>query len=109
MAKMVMPPETVHATEVREEQWHPRIAAVGSVAAIQGTVVSAEIDGVIREILFEAGSVAKAGEELVKLDVDIERAQLRAAEAGAELARVSLVRAKELRESDTISQAEVDS
>ena len=108
MTKMVPPPETVNAAEVREEQWHPRIPAVGSVTAMQGTVVSAEADGTVRAIQFEAGSVVKAGEELVKLDVEIEEAQLRAAEAAAELARVSFDRAKELLASQTISQAEVD-
>ena len=49
------------------------------------------------------------GEELVKLDVEIELAQLRAAEAAAELARLSSSRATELLKSKTISQAEVDS
>ena len=77
--------------------------------AVQGTVVSAEAEGIVREIKFEAGSVVKAGDELVQLDVDIEQAQLRAAEAAAEWARVSFKRAKELIASRSISQAELDS
>src|SRR4029453_6257646 len=98
-----------NVSEVREELVQPRVAAVGSVMAFQGTVVSAEAGGVVREIKFEAGSMVKAGDELVQLDVEIEQAQLRAAEAAAGLARISFNRAKELILSRSISQAELDS
>jgi len=108
-AHQVMPPQPVNVAEVREEQLQPRVAAVGSVMAFQGTVVSTEAGGVVREIKFEAGSPVKAGDELVQLDVEIEQAQLRAAEAAAGLARISFNRAKELIASRSISQAELDS
>jgi membrane fusion protein (multidrug efflux system) len=109
MSKMVFPPETVNAAEVRQEEWHPRISAVGTVASVQGTLVSAEADGIVRAIKFEAGSEVKAGDELVQLDVDIEQAQLRAAEASAEWAHLSFERTKELSASRTVSQADLDS
>lgn len=109
LSGMVMPPEPVNAVEVREEQWHPRVSTVGSVTSVQGTVVSAEADGIVRAIAFEAGAPVKAGDELVQLDIDVELAQLRAAEAAAEWARVSFNRAKELMESQNISQAELES
>ena len=108
-AQQVIPPEPVNVAEVREERWQTRVSSVGSVVAVQGTVVSTEAEGTVREIKFEAGSVVKAGDELVQLDVDIEQAQLRAAEAAAEWARVSFKRAKELIASRSISQAELDS
>ena len=108
-AHQVIPPQPVNVAEVREEQVQPRVAAVGSVTAFQGTIVSTEAGGVVREIKFEAGSVVKTGDELAQLDVEIEQAQLRAAEAAAVLARVSLTRAKGLLTSGGISQAEVDS
>lgn len=108
-AQFVIPPEPVNAVEVREAQWQPRVASVGSVVAVQGTIVSAEAEGVVREILFEAGSVVKTGDELVQLDIDIEQAQLLEAEAAAEWARVSFKRMKELIASRTVSQAELDS
>lgn len=107
-AQFVIPPETVNAVEVREQQWQPRVSSVGSVVAVQGTIVSAEAEGIVREIMFEAGSMVKAGDELVQLDVDVERAQLREAEAAAELARVSFKRMKDLISSRTVSQAELD-
>jgi membrane fusion protein (multidrug efflux system) len=108
-ARQTMPPQQVNVAEVREEQWQPRVAAVGSVMAFQGTIVSTEIDGIVREIKFEPGSHVKAGDELVQLDIEIQQAQLRAAEAAADWARVSFKRAKELLPSKAISQADLDS
>jgi membrane fusion protein (multidrug efflux system) len=107
-AQQVMPPEPVNAIEVRRERMQPRVASVGSVVAVQGTVVSAEADGVVREIMFEPGTVVKAGEDLVRLDTDVERAQLSSAEAAAKLARVSYTRAKDLIGTRAISRAELD-
>ncbi len=108
-AQQVMLPEPVTVVEVREELWRPRVSSVGSVAAVQGTHVSTEVDGTVREIKFEGGSSVNTGDELLKLDADIEQAQLRAAEAAADWARVSFERAKELIKSRLISQAELDS
>ncbi len=108
-AHQAMPPQPVNVAEAREEQWQPRVSSVGSVMAFQGTVVSTEAEGVVREIKFEAGSLVNAGEELVHLDVEIEQAQLRAAEAAAEWARISFKRDKDLIATHSISQAELDS
>lgn len=108
-AQQVMPPERVNVAEVREDLWQPRVSSVGTVMAVQGTVVMAEVEGIVREIAFEAGAVVKAGDLLAQLDADVEQAQLRAAEAAAELARLSFKRAKELIETEGISQAQYDS
>src|SRR5687767_977079 len=105
---LTMPPQAVTAADVLEQTWQPHVSSVGSVVAVQGTVVSTEAEGVVREIKFEAGSAVRGGDELVFLDAEIERAQLRAAEAAAELARVSFNRTKELIGTRSISQAEVD-
>jgi membrane fusion protein, multidrug efflux system len=108
-AQRVMPPEPVNVSKVREEEWQPRVSAVGSVMAVQGTIIRTEAEGVVREIKFEAGTMVKAGDELVQLDVEVEQAQLRAAEAAAEWARISLRRAKDLIASRTISAEQLDS
>jgi len=107
-ASMTMPPETVTVEEVREDTYQPRIAAVGTVMAVQGTEVSAEADGVVRQIKFDAGSTATQGAELVILDTDVERAQLRAAEATAENSLTAFKRAQELITAKNISQQEFD-
>lgn len=107
-AQQVMPPAVVNGAEVIEKDWQPRIAAVGSVVTYKGTVVSAEADGIVREILFEGGTMVAAGAELARLDVDIEEARLRAAEAAADWARISFKRARDLVVNKSIAQADFD-
>lgn len=107
-ASMVMPPETVTAAPVREETWPNTLSATGSVVAVQGVTVGAEMAGKISKIAFEAGTLVEAGDLLVQLDTATEEAQLRAAEASAELAKASVDRSRDLSEKNTISQAELD-
>src|SRR5689334_12918552 len=52
----VMPSVTVTSAPVQEEDWAPRLSAVGSVSAAQGAVVSAELAGIVSEIDFENGA-----------------------------------------------------
>ena len=107
-ANFVMPPETVNVAEVMERQWRPRLASVGTVMAFQGTVIRSEAEGVVREVRFRAGSRVEAGDVLLVLDSEVEAAELRAAEASRELARLSYQRARDLVASRSISQADVD-
>ncbi len=106
---MVMPPTTVSSVTVKEEDWAPRLTAVGSVSAVQGAVVSAELAGVVSEINFENGGEAKKGEVLMKLDASQEEALLRSAEAEAQLAQTDLERSRDLAMKKVVSSAELDS
>jgi membrane fusion protein, multidrug efflux system len=104
----MMPVTTVTSAPVKEEDWSPRLSAVGSVSAVQGAVVSTELGGTVGEIRFENGAQAKKGDVLVRLDVSQEEALLRSAEAEAELARTDLERARDLVSKKVISKAEID-
>ena len=104
-----MPPTTVSSVTVKEEDWAPRLTAVGSVSAVQGAVVSAELAGVVSEINFENGGEAKKGEVLMKLDASQEEALLRSAEAEAQLAQTDLERSRDLAMKKVVSSAELDS
>jgi len=104
-----MPPTTVSSVSVKEEDWAPRLTAVGSVSAVQGAVVSAELAGVVSEINFENGGEAKKGEVLMKLDASQEEALLRSAEAEAQLGKTDLERARDLAIKKVVSGAEFDS
>ena len=105
----VMPPTTVSSVRVKEEDWAPRLTAVGSISAVQGAVVSAELAGVVSEINFENGAEAKKGEVLMKLDASQEEALLRSAEAEAQLAKTDLERSRDLAMKKVVSSAELDS
>ena len=104
-----MPPTTVSSVSVKEEDWAPRLTAVGSVSAVQGAVVSAELAGIVSEIDFENGAEAKKGEVLMKLDASQEEALLRSAEAEAQLAKTDLERSRDLAIKKVVSGAEFDS
>ncbi len=104
-----VPAETVSATEVRQETWESLMPAVGSVTAVQGVELRAELSGTVREIDFVSGATAAKGQVLVRLDTTSEQAQLRAAEAQAELARLNLERARGLYAQGVVSKADLDS
>ncbi len=105
---VVPPPVTVTSAVVKEENWSPVLPAIGSVSAVQGAVVATELGGVVSEIKFENGGVAKKGDVIVKLDASQEEALLRSAEAEAELARTDLERAQGLASQKVVSKAELD-
>ncbi|MDO8542780.1 MAG: efflux RND transporter periplasmic adaptor subunit [Opitutaceae bacterium] len=107
-AGVVMLPTTVTAAPAKAESWEDTLNATGSVAAVQGVTVGAEVPGKIVKLAFESGTTVEAGAVLVQLDISIEEAQLRAAEASAALAAANRERARELRQSNTNSQAELD-
>ncbi len=104
----VMPVTTVTSATVKDEDWAPMLSSVGSVSAVQGAVVSAELGGVVSEIDFENGGVAKKGDVLMKLDASAEEAQLHSAEADLELARSDFERSRDLAAKKVISKAELD-
>ena len=103
-----MPPTVVTASPVAPQSWENTLDATGTVEAVQGVTVAAEVAGKVVRIDFEPGAHVKANDLLVQLDTSIEEAQLQAAQATAALAKANLARAKELRESNTNSPAELD-
>ena len=104
----VMPPDTVSTAKATEYDWQPELSSVGSLSAVQGVMVAAQLDGNIAKLAFEAGSKVQAGDLLLQQDVSAEQAQLRAAEAAADLAKVTLGRSRELLSTHTIAQSQFD-
>ncbi len=102
------PPEAVTTTVAQREEWPSTVAAIGTVTAVQGVTVSADLPGIVESIGFESGKTVRAGEVLVRLDTSQERAQLAAAESQRNLARLSLERMRGLRESGVIAVADYD-
>jgi len=102
------PPETVTSAVARRQTWESVLPAVGSLQAVQGVTVEAELAGKVVQIAFEPGTKVRAGDLLVKQDTSLEEAQLRAAEAAATLAKNNLERTKELFAKNTISKSEWD-
>jgi membrane fusion protein (multidrug efflux system) len=102
------PPEAVTTITAVQEQWPDTLMAIGSVAAVQGVTVSADLPGTVERIGFEAGRSVREGEVLALLDTRQEQAQLAAAQAQRELARLSLERMQGLLNENVVSRAEFD-
>ncbi len=107
-AQMQMPPTTVTATAAKKERWPDSVSATGTLIAVQGVTIGAELGGKVTEIAFESGGRVEAGDLLVRLDTSAEEAQLRSAQAAAKLARISLNRIRGLRANKTVSQSDLD-
>ncbi|MDH4036007.1 MAG: efflux RND transporter periplasmic adaptor subunit [Candidatus Krumholzibacteria bacterium] len=102
------PPEAVTTVVAEEVQWMGTINAVGSVAAVNGVILSADLPGVVQEITFDSGRRVAAGDVLVRLDTSQEQAQLKGAEAQRDLAKLNLDRARDLLTKEAISESDFD-
>jgi membrane fusion protein (multidrug efflux system) len=107
-AKEQMPPTTVTSAQVKAENWAPILSSVGTVSAVQGAMVAAELGGTVSEIKFQNGATAKKGDVLLKLDASAEEALLRSSEAEAQLAQVDVQRARDLASRKVVSESELD-
>ncbi len=105
---MAQPAVAVTASTAKGERWRENGEAVGTFVAVNGTDVTAEAGGVIREILFQPGQRVKAGTVLVRLNTANEEATLRALEASAKQAVQQRDRWRELGKQKLVSLAEVE-
>jgi membrane fusion protein (multidrug efflux system) len=102
------PPEAVTTIVAAEERWPAAFEAIGTVAAVRGVAVSADLPGIVERVAFDSGAAVGAGDVLAVLDSRQEQAQLAAAEAQHELARLSFQRMQGLLDEGLISRAEFD-
>ncbi len=104
----VPPPETVTTAVARVETWENTLTAVGSLKAVQGVTVSAELAGKVVKISFASGTAVKKGDLLVSQDTSSEEARLPGAIAQATLARTDLERSSGMVKDKIISRADHD-
>jgi membrane fusion protein (multidrug efflux system) len=103
-----MPPEAVTTIVAKTEQWPAAMTAIGTVEAVQGVTVSADLPGTVAKIEFESGKFVNKGDVLVELDTRQERAQLAAMEAQRDLAKLNYSRAQQLASQGVISKSDYD-
>jgi membrane fusion protein, multidrug efflux system len=107
-AAFQMPPTAVTTVVAQRETWPATLTVIGTVAAIQGVTVSADLPGTIDKIHFESGQWVHEGDVLVDLDTRQERAQLSNMEAQRDLAHINYDRAQQLVKQGVISRSEYD-
>src|SRR5262245_55851121 len=109
------PPEAVTTIVAQQEKWPAALNAIGTVTAVQGVTVSADLPGIVAQINFESGASVREGDALVQLDTKQEQAQLAQqqarlanVEAAHELARLNFERMRGLVDEGAITRAEYD-
>ncbi len=102
------PPEAVTSVVAQQEQWPATTNIIGTVEAVHGVTVSADLPGTVGRINFDSGKAVREGEILVELDTRQERAQLASLEAQRDLARVNFRRMQQLVDQGVISRMEYD-
>jgi membrane fusion protein, multidrug efflux system len=103
------PPEAVTTVVAEQEKWPATLTAIGTMAAVQGVTVAADLPGIVDRIAFDSGRSVREGDVLVQLDTRQEQAQLAAVEAERDLARLNFERLQGLVSEGAISRAEYDS
>ncbi len=106
--KAVPPPETVTTARATAESWGTALTAVGTLTAVQGVTVAAELAGKVAQIGFEPGAKVGKGQLLVRQDTTSEEAQLPGAVAQAALAQTVVDRDRRMLADQIISQADYD-
>lgn len=106
--KFAPPPETVTTDVVKSESWETSLGSVGSLTAVQGVNVTAEVSGKVMKIAFQPGTAVKKGDLLMQQDISTEEAQLPDALSQVILNRANLKRAEQLFKDGIISQSDHD-
>ncbi len=102
------PPDAVTTIVAQQDQWPATLSAIGTLAAVQGVTVSADLPGTVERITFVSGASVREGDVLALLDTRQEVAQLAAAEAQRDLTALNFERMQGLLGERVISQAEFD-
>jgi len=103
-----MPPTPVATSVAVGETWEETLKFTGSLRAVQGVTLTAELPGTVVKLAVENGAVVKEGEVLLELDTTLEQADLASAMAGLRLAKINLERNKELLDKRIVAQSEYD-
>lgn len=108
MSNYAPPPITISAVPAVTKTWQSYLTSVGTLTAVNGVDISAEVSGIVKEIRFNSGQSINKGDILLLLDMSVEQAQLKDQIAQAKLAKLNYDRNKALIARNAVSQAELD-
>jgi membrane fusion protein, multidrug efflux system len=102
------PPDAVTTVVASKSDWPSSTSVIGTLEAVQGVLVAADLPGTVAKINFDSGKAVHEGDVLVELDTRQERAQLAALEAQRELSRLNYQRMQQLANEGVISRQDYD-
>lgn len=100
--------EAVEIATVAAAGYWPELTVVGEVVAPQRLDLRNEIGGEIAAVSFTSGAPVAKGQVLIQLDDSVERANLKAAQARADLAKLVLDRNRQLFDSGVSNADQMD-
>ena len=98
----------VRVSEVAPRTFETVVESLGTVEANESVVVTASVTERVVEILFDDGDTVEAGDVLVRLDADEERAALREIRVQVDEARRELERVRDRVADGVVTQQQVD-
>lgn len=107
-AKMPEPMEAVRVVVAGEREFHRTTTTTGTVKALQSITLRNELAGTVHQTSLTPGKIVEVGTTLVALDVSVEEAELKAAEAQAELAKQNLERMEKLSLERAVPASDLD-
>lgn len=108
LATLSNPPQTVATITAADSSWQSSLTSVGSVVAINGANISAEVSGIVDTIDFKSGDNVAKGAPLVTLRPNNDNAVLQQLQATAKLDGITYQRDLKQLQADAVSQAQVD-
>lgn len=109
LAQFANPPQTVSTTVASTQQWQPQLKAIGTLRAVRGADLSAQVGGIVSAIHFDSGADVQAGALLVELSDADDQAKLDALKAQAQLAQITYDRDQRQLQAQAVSKQQVDS
>ena len=100
-------PTEVIVSEVSEATINNRLSAIGDGRAIRSVTINPSVTGRLVEVVLSSGDRVKAGAIIARLDSEAERIAFDRATLSVKNAEAALVRAEQLRRSNTVSSVQV--
>jgi len=107
-AHLELPAVTVSSVTAKEQNWEPRIAAVGNFVAINGVDVNSQSSGNVVAIHFKSGQFLQKDQPLIDIDDSVEQATLNFNKAALSLNDINYKRMVDLSKRGATSASTVD-
>ncbi len=100
--------QTVAVIDAQATPWQPAVQSVGTLTAINGASLSAEVGGIVDTINFESGADVQKGDVLLTLRPNNDPAVLAQLQAQARLDAINYARDQKQFAANAVSQAQLD-
>jgi membrane fusion protein (multidrug efflux system) len=109
LASLADPVQTVATTTASSSDWQPKLSAIGTFRAVNGSDLALQLSGIVSKISFQSGDEVAAGQLLLELRKEDDLAKLASLQATADGFTIIRKRDEGQLKINAVSQATVDS